>query len=463
MQSEAVLLPEALQPPTLFEGPVALGSLDDQVLQYPARKPPAAWYLALAFTSTLMTLGFSLIGYTFYMGIGVWGNTSPVFWAFDIINFVFWVGIGHAGTLISAILLLFRSRWRNAIARYAEAMTIFAVMCAAIFPLIHVGRPWVTFWLFPYPNQRGLWTNFRSPLIWDVFAVSTYFSVSLMFWYLGLVPDLASLRDRTQRGIRRFFYTVFSLGWRGAASHWQHYEKAYLLLAGLATGLVLSVHSVVSFDFAVSLVPGWHMTIFPPYFVTGAIFAGFAMVVMVLVVVRETMDMKNLITAYHLDVMNRIILAMSCLMGYAYLMEGFTAWYSMDPYLHHIFLQYITGTYGWAGWLTISCNVLIPQLLWSRRIRRSYFGMIFVSLGVTLGMWLERFVIIVVSLHQDYLPSSWHIYKPTLVDFGILFGTFGLFFTLVLLFARVLPVIATSEMKVILPGAQPAHGGGRHE
>jgi Ni/Fe-hydrogenase subunit HybB-like protein len=463
MQSEAVLLPEALQPPTIFEGPVTLGSLDDQVLQYPAKKPPAAWYLAFAFTFTLMCVGFSFIGYTFYEGIGVWGNNRPVFWGFGIINFVFWVGIGHAGTLISAILLLFRSRWRNAIARYAEAMTIFAVMCAGLFPLIHVGRPWVAFWLIPYPNQRGIWTNFRSPLMWDVFAVSTYFSVSLMFWYLGLVPDFASLRDRTTSKIRRFFYTVFSLGWRGAASHWQHYEKAYLLLAGLATGLVLSVHSVVSFDFAVSLVPGWHMTIFPPYFVTGAIFAGFAMVVMVLIVVRETMDLKNLITDYHLDVMNKIILAMSCLMGYAYLMEGFTAWYSMNQYLHHIFLQYISGTYGWAGWLTISCNVLIPQLLWSRRIRRSYVGMLFVSLAVTVGMWFERFVIIVVSLNQDYLPSSWHIYKPTVVDLGILFGTFGLFFTLVLLFARVLPVIATSEMKVILPGAQPAHGGGQHE
>jgi molybdopterin-containing oxidoreductase family membrane subunit len=463
MQSEAVLLPEALQQPTLFEGPVTLGSLDDQVLQYPARKPPAAWYLAFAFTSALMCVGFLFIGYTFYEGIGVWGNNRPVFWGFGIINFVFWVGIGHAGTLISAILLLFRSRWRNAIARFAEAMTIFAVMCAAIFPLIHVGRPWVAFWLVPYPNQRGIWPNFRSPLMWDVFAVSTYFSVSLLFWYLGLVPDLASLRDRTTGGIRRFFYTVVSLGWRGAASHWHHYEKAYLLLAGLATGLVLSVHSVVSFDFAVSLVPGWHMTIFPPYFVTGAIFAGFAMVVLVLVVVRETMDLKGLITPYHLDVMNKIILAMSCLMGYAYLMEGFTAWYSMNQYVHHIFVQYIWGTYGWAGWLTISCNVLIPQLLWSRRVRRSYVGMLFVSVAVTVGMWLERFVIIVVSLHHDYLPSSWHIYKPTVVDFGILFGTFGLFFTLVLLFARILPVIATSEMKVIVPGAQPAHGGGRHE
>jgi molybdopterin-containing oxidoreductase family membrane subunit len=467
MPSEAVLLPDALRSPTLFEGHVTLGGLDDQVLEFPARKPPAAWYAALAFTVAVMTMGFSLIGYTFYMGIGVWGNNRPVFWAFDIINFVFWVGIGHAGTLISAILFLFRARWRNAIARYAEAMTIFAVMCAGIFPLIHVGRPWVAFWLFPYPNQRALWTNFRSPLLWDVFAVSTYFSVSLMFWYLGLVPDLASLRDRTTGKVRRFLYTVLSLGWRGAASHWQHYEKAYLLLAGLATGLVLSVHSVVSFDFAVSLVPGWHMTIFPPYFVTGAIFAGFAMVVIVLVVVRETMDLKNLITAYHLDVMNKVILAMSCLMGYAYVMEAFTAWYSMDQYLHHIFMQYITGTYGWAGCLTISCNVLIPQLLWMRRVRRSYVGMIFVSLAVTVGMWFERFVIIVVSLHQDYLPSSWHIYKPTLIDFGILCGSFGLFFTLVLLFARVLPVIATTEMKVILPGAQPTHGGaasgGHHE
>jgi molybdopterin-containing oxidoreductase family membrane subunit len=296
-----------------------------------------------------------------------------------------------------------------------------------------------------------------------VFAVSTYFSVSLMFWYLGLVPDIASLRDRTRNGLRRTLYTVFSLGWCGAASHWHHYEKAYLLLAGLATGLVLSVHSVVSFDFAVSLVPGWHMTIFPPYFVTGAIFAGFAMVVIVLVVVRETMDLKNLITMYHLDTMNKVILGMSCLMGYAYLMEGFTAWYSMNEYLHHIFKQYISGTYGWAGWLTITCNVFIPQLLWVRRFRRSYPAMLLVSAAVTVGMWFERFVIIVVSLHQDYLPSAWHIYKPTLVDFGVLFGSFGLFFTLVLLFARVLPVIATTEVKAILPGAQPEHRGVTHE
>jgi Ni/Fe-hydrogenase subunit HybB-like protein len=466
MKADAALqreLPEVLRTPELTVGPVTPGSLDDQVLKFPAQKPPRAWYIGFAISASVMTLGLSLIGYTIFTGIGVWGNNSPVFWAFDIINFVFWVGIGHAGTLISAILFLFRKRWRNAIARFAEAMTIFAVMCAGIFPLIHVGRPWLAFWLFPYPNQRALWTNFRSPLLWDVFAVSTYFSVSAMFWFLGLVPDIASMRDRTKNKILKPIYTVLSLGWRGAASHWQHYEKAYLLLAGLATGLVLSVHSVVSFDFAVSLVPGWHMTIFPPYFVTGAIFAGFAMVVIVLVVVREVMDLKNLITDYHLEVMNKVILGMSCLMGYSYFMEGFTAWYSMNEYLHSSFMNLITGTYAWAGWLTISCNVLIPQILWFKKARTSYFWMLLVAMAVTVGMWFERFCIIVISLHKDYLPSSWHLYKPTLVDLGILLGSFGLFFTLVMLFARVLPVIATTEVKAILPGGQPTHQGGGHE
>jgi molybdopterin-containing oxidoreductase family membrane subunit len=457
MKAELAALPEVLREPELTQGTVTPGSLDDQVLMFPATKPPRQWYLALAITVSVMSLGFAFIGYTVATGIGVWGNNSPVFWAFDIINFVFWVGIGHAGTLISAILFLFRKRWRNAIARFAEAMTIFAVMCAGIFPLIHVGRPWLAFWLFPYPNQRALWTNFRSPLLWDVFAVSTYFSVSAMFWYLGLIPDIASMRDRTTNKYLKPVYTILSLGWRGASSHWQHFEKAYLLLAGLATGLVLSVHSVVSFDFAVSLVPGWHMTIFPPYFVTGAIFAGFAMVVIVLVVVRESMQVKNLITDYHLEVMNKVILGMSCLMGYAYIMEGFTAWYSQNEYLHHAFMNIISGTYGWAGWLTITCNIFIPQILWFKKARTSYFWMILVAIAVTVGMWFERFVIIVISLHQDYLPSSWHKYAPTLVDYGILLGSFGLFFTLVLLFARVLPVIATTEMKAILPGAQPSH------
>ncbi|HMA95483.1 MAG TPA: NrfD/PsrC family molybdoenzyme membrane anchor subunit [Polyangiaceae bacterium] len=455
-------IPESLRPIPLTQGKIDPGGVDDQVLAFPARKPPRAWYIAIAITTSLMLMGFGLLGYTIYMGIGVWGNTAPVFWAFDIINFVFWVGIGHAGTLISAILFMFRMRWRNAIARFAEAMTIFAVMCAGIFPALHTGRPWLDYFLFPYPNQRAIWPNFRSPLVWDVFAISTYFSVSAMFWYLGLVPDLASLRDRTKNKFRKTIYTVLSLGWNGAASHWRHYEKAYLLLAGLATGLVLSVHSVVSFDFATSMVPGWHMTIFPPYFVAGAIFAGFAMVVIVLIVVRETMKLHNLITDYHLEVMNKVILAMSCIMGYSYIMEGATAWYSQNEYLMHAFKNIISGTYGWAGWLTISCNILVPQLLWFKKCRTSYFWMILVSVGVTIGMWFERFVIIVISLHQDYLPSSWRIYRPTLVDFGILAGSFGLFFTLVLLFARVLPVIATTEVKAILPGAQPTHGG-HHE
>jgi molybdopterin-containing oxidoreductase family membrane subunit len=455
-------LPEVLREVPLTEGVVTPGSLDDQILGVTDRKPPRKWFLAIAFTSLLATIGFGFIGYTIATGIGVWGNNSPVFWAFDIINFVFWVGIGHAGTLISAILFLFRMRWRNAIARFAEAMTIFAVMCAGIFPLIHVGRPWLAFWLFPYPNERALWPNFRSPLLWDVFAVSTYFSVSAMFWYLGLLPDIASMRDRTENKWRKLAYTILALGWHGSGRHWQHYEKAYLLLAGLATGLVLSVHSVVSFDFATSVVPGWHMTIFPPYFVAGAIFAGFAMVVIVLVVVRESMDLTNLITQRHLEVMNKVILGMSCLMGYSYVMEGFTAWYSQNVYLHHTFINIISGTYGWAGWLTITCNILIPQLLWFKKCRTSYFWMILVAISVTIGMWFERFVIIVISLHQDFLPSAWRNYTPTLVDFGILLGSFGLFFTLVLLFARVLPVIATTEVKGILPGAQPTHGG-HHE
>ena len=466
MSSDAVslpnqMLPEILRTPPVLTGQVSSGSLDDQVHSPIERKPPKAWFVAFAITSVFALIGVVCIGYTVAVGIGVWGNNVPVAWGYAIVNFVFW--IGHAGTLISAILLLFRARWRNAISRFAEAMTIFAVMCAGIFPVIHTGRPWLAFWLFPYPNQRGIWPNFRSPLIWDVFAVSTYFSVSLLFWYLGLVPDFASLRDRTKSKIRKFIYSALCVGWRGAASHWRHYERAYLIIAGIATGLVLSVHSVVSFDFAVALVPGWHMTIFPPYFVTGAIFAGFAMVVMAMIVVRTTMGFDNLITMYHLEVMNRIILTCSCLMGYAYLMEGWTAWYSMNQYVHHTFWAYIAGTYWWAGWLTITCNIIIPQLLWVRRFRRSYPMMILVAISVTIGMWFERFVIIVSSLHQDYMPSAWYVYKPTIIDIGILVGSFGIFFTLVLLFARVLPVIATTEMKSSLPGAQPRHAGGAHE
>jgi len=449
------VVPEALREEPLIAGPLTAAALDEQVLRYPERKPPTAWFIAFAAAASCMSLGFALIGYTVYTGIGAWGNNRPVAWAFDITNFVFWIGIGHAGTLISAILLLFRARWRNAIARFSEAMTIFAVMTAGIFPAIHVGRPWLDYWLFPYPNQRGLWPNFRSPLMWDVFAVSTYFSVSALFWYIGLLPDLASMRGRAKTRLRQIAYTILSLGWRGTPEHWRHFEKAYILLAGLATGLVLSVHSVVSFDFATSVVPGWHMTIFPPYFVTGAIFSGFAMVVLVLGAVRRLMNLEHLITMRHLELANKVILGCSCLMGYSYLCEAFTAWYSMNPYIHHVFLQYVWGAYGWSGWLAIACNVLIPQLFWSRSVRRSLPAMSFVCLAVLVGMWMERFVIIVISLYHDFLPSAWHIYKPTLVDYGILLGSFGFFFTCVLLFARVLPVIATSEVKSTLPGAQP--------
>jgi molybdopterin-containing oxidoreductase family membrane subunit len=387
------------------------------------------------------------MGWTVWKGIGAWGNNSPVFWAFGIINFVFWVGIGHAGTLISAILLLFRQEWRHAISRFAEAMTIFAVICAGIFPLLHVGRPWLAFWLLPYPNQRLMWPNFRSPLVWDVFAVGTYFTVSLLFWYVGLIPDLAALRDRAPEGVRRRVYGLLSLGWRGSAAHWANHGLAYTLLAGLATALVISVHSVVSFDFAVSVVPGWHMTLFPPYFVVGAIFAGFAMVILVLSAVRERMGLGELITWSHMDAMAKVLLAMSCLMAYAYLVEGFTAWYSGDPHVGRMFRNAVSGPYGWAGRLTLACNVLAPQVLWWRRCRRSYRALVPVAAAVTLGMWMERFVIITVSLYQDYLPSASRPYAPTWVDLGILAGSFGLFATLVLLFARYLPVVAAWELK----------------
>ncbi|HLO67594.1 MAG TPA: NrfD/PsrC family molybdoenzyme membrane anchor subunit [Holophaga sp.] len=426
---------------------LAMAALDDQVLAIPEGAAPPWWGRAIACTASVTALGFALMAWTVYRGIGVWGNTSPVFWAFDIINFVFWVGIGHAGTLISAILLLFRQGWRDAIARFAEAMTIFAVICAGIFPLLHVGRPWLAFWLFPYPNQRDLWPNFRSPLVWDVFAVGTYFTVSLLFWYVGLVPDLASLRERARPGWRRGLYTLLSLGWRGSATQWAAFGKAYVLLAGLATALVISVHSVVSFDFAVSIVPGWHMTLFPPYFVVGAIFAGFAMVILVLSVAREALGLQAILTWDHLDAMAKVVLGMSCLMGYAYLMEGFTAWYAQDAHLARAFGNAVTGQYGWTGILTLACNVAVPQLLWRRAWRRSYRVLLPVALAVTVGMWFERFVIIVVNLHQDYLPSSSRPYVPTWVDLGILAGSFGLFFTLVLLFVRFLPIVATSELK----------------
>ena len=421
------------------------------------RRTPRAWWAAFALTGSLTLVLLAMLGYLVTTGIGVWGNNSPVGWAFDITNFVFWIGIGHAGTLISAILYLFRQRWRTSINRFAEAMTLFAVACAAIFPMFHVGRPWRAYWLFPAPNAwLDLWPNFRSPLIWDVFAVSTYGTVSLLFWYVGLIPDLATLRDRAQSRARQVIYGVLSLGWRGSARHWNHYEMAYLLLAGLSTPLVLSVHSIVSFDFAVSLLPGWHTTIFPPYFVAGAIFSGFAMVVTLMVVARQAFGLQHLVTMKHLENMNKVMLATGLIVGYAYGVEFFIAWYSGNPYERFAFVNRALGPYSWAYWIMVGANVLAPQCFWFRRLRTSVPAMFAISILVNIGMWSERFVIIVSSLHRDFLPSAWGMFRPTWVDLLTLAGSFGLFLTLFLLFVRFLPLISMSEVKGMMAAREGA-------
>ncbi len=413
--------------------------------------PTKKWFV-LFFLSNLLLLGGVALGTDmFRKGLGVLGINHPVTWGVFITNFVFWIGIGHAGTLISAILFLFRQKWRTAINRSAEAMTIFAVMTAGIFPLIHTGRPWVAaFWLFPYPNQRELWVNFRSPLLWDVFAVSTYFTISLLFWYTGLVPDIASVRDRCKNKIRKFVYTVLALGWRGEARHWNHYEMVYMLLAALSTPLVLSVHSIVSFDFAVSILPGWHTTIFPPYFVAGAIFSGFSMVVTLLVIAREVFNLKDFIRIYHLEQMNKIILLTGMLVGYAYLMELFVAWYSGNPYERFVFANRVGGPFAWSYWIMMTSNVIAPQIYWFKKLRRSIPVMFVASLIINIGMWFERFTIVVTSLHRDFLPSSWDTYIPTIYDWGITLASFGMFFTLFLLFCRVLPTICMFEVKSVM-------------
>lgn len=419
--------------------------------------PPRRWWIAFAVTGTMLGIGAVCVGITFLYGLGTWGINQPISWGFDIVNFVFWVGIGHAGTLISAILFLLRQRWRNGIARFAEAMTIFAVMCAGIFPLLHTGRPWLPLYLTPYPNQHGLWVNFTSPLLWDVFAVSTYFTVSAVFWYLGLVPDLATLRDRTTHPLKKALYSTLSLGWRHSNRHWHHFERAYLILAGFATPLVLSVHTIVSFDFAVSVIPGWHTTIFPPYFVAGAVFSGFAMVQNSLIVVRQAFGLKHLITLDTLEKMNKVMILTGSLVGYAYAMEFFIAWYSGNPVESFVFINRALGPYAWAYWIMIGCNVISPQLFWSRRIRRSIPAMFVIGILVNVGMWFERFVIVVTSLSRDFLPTSWGHYVPSPIDAGIFIGSIGLFFTLILLFVRVLPVISLAEIKAVVPGAQPHH------
>lgn len=447
----------------VIAGRLSLAQIEELVARPLDTKPDRKFFIALSISGSLLLLGAICLGFSFYYGIGLWGNNQPVGWAVPIVNFVFWVGIGHAGTLISAILFLLRQKWRTGIARFAEAMTIFAVICAGIFPVIHTGRPWLAGYLLPYPNQHSLWVNFTSPLLWDVFAVSTYFTVSLVFWYIGLIPDFATLRDRTTSKFKKTIYSIFSLGWRHSSRHWQHYEKAYMLLAGFATPLVLSVHTIVSFDFAVSIIPGWHTTIFPPYFVAGAIFSGFAMVVTVLVFVRKIFNLENIITVDHLEKMNKVILATGMMVGYAYGMEFFIAWYSGVQAEQFVFINRAFGPYAWAYWIMVSCNVIFPQLFWFRKFRRSIPVMMVIVILVNVGMWFERFVITVTSLHRDFLPSSWGYYKPTFFDIGILLGSFGLFFTLVILFTKSLPVVSISEVKAVAEGAQPTHRGGHHE
>jgi Ni/Fe-hydrogenase subunit HybB-like protein len=422
------------------------------------RKPGKLWWIFFSI-SVLLTLQFAAeITYQVVKGVGIWGLNHPVGWAVDITSFVFWIGIGHAGTLISAILHLFRQRWRTAINRSAEAMTIFAVMTAGLFPLIHTGRPWFAYWLVPYPNWRYLWVNFRSPLVWDVFAVTTYLTISLCFWYTGLIPDFATLRDRST-GWRRGIYSILSLGWRGSERHWQHYERAYMMLAGLSTPLVLSVHSVVSFDFATSILPGWHTTIFPPYFVAGAIFSGFAMVVTLLVILRKVFKMEDYVTLHHLENMNKIILVTGMMVGYAYAVEMFIAvLYSGNAYEKFTFINRATGPFAWSYWIMVSCNVLVPQIFWFRRFRRSIPVMFAVSILVNVGMWFERFTIIVSSLHRDFLPTAWSYYKPTIFDYSVIVGSFGFFFMWFLLFCRFFPTISIAEVKSVLWNAKRAAG-----
>ena len=420
-------------------------------------KTPLWWWWALMVSSSILAILGAMVAYLISTGVGVWGENIPVGWAFDITNFVFWVGIGHAGTLISAILLLFRQKWRTSINRSAEAMTLFAVACAGLFPLIHMGRSWLFWFLLPAPNPNVIWPNFRSPLMWDVFAVSTYGTVSLLFWYVGLIPDLGTMRDRATTRLSKTLYGIGALGWRGSATHWRHYESCCLLLAGLATPLVLSVHTIVSFDFAMAIVPGWHTTIFPPYFVTGAIFSGFAMVITLLIPLRKLFHLEDLITPRHLNVICKIILTTGSIVGYAYATELFMAWYSVNTFEQFAFLNRATGPYAWAYFTMISCNVISPQLFWFSYFRRNPWAMFVVSIFVNIGMWFERFVIIVTSLHRDNLPSSWSMYTPTWVELLTLLGTFGLFFTLFLLFVRFLPMVNIFEVKGVLPEADP-HG-----
>lgn len=436
----------------LITGGKTLHDVTEDIAGRVEEKPAKTWLLAMAVSLGALTVGAYAVAMLLWEGIGMWGLNKTVGWAWDITNFVWWVGIGHAGTLISAILLLFRQRWRMSINRAAEAMTIFAVICAAMFPVLHMGRPWLGFyWALPLPNTFGsLWVNFNSPLLWDVFAISTYFAVSLVFWYIGLIPDFATIRDRATNKVSAAIYGALSFGWDGAARTWSRYETVALVLAGLATPLVLSVHTIVSFDFATSVIPGWHTTIFPPYFVAGAIFSGFAMVLTLLLITRKVYKLEDYITIQHIELMNIVIIITGCIVGIAYITELFMAWYSGVEAEQYAFLNRATGPYWWAYWSMMTCNVISPQLFWFKKIRTNLAATFVISIIVNIGMWFERFVIIVTSLHRDFLPSSWAMFYPTMYDVGVYLFTFGLFFTAFFLFAKFFPVINMAEVKSII-------------
>src|ERR1035437_1418543 len=454
MDEQYKMTVDAARAPVIEPG-YTFGTVTEKISAIVLTRPASnGWFLGfgIAFMLTMMLL--YAIGYLFLKGVGIWGVTIPIGWGFAIVNFVWWIGIGHAGTLISAILCLLRQTWRNSINRFAEAMTLFAVACAGIFPLAHMGRPWLAYWMFPYPNTMRYWPNFRSPLVWDVFAVSTYFTISLVFWFVGLIPDFASLRDRAESTLVQRIYGVLAMGWRGSARHWHRYETAYLLLAGLATPLVVSVHTVVSFDFAVAIVPGWHTPLFPPYFVAGAIYSGFAMVLTLAIPIRAIYGLEDFITLRHLENMAKVMLVTGLIVAYGYTIEAFIAWYGGNKYEGFMMWNRMTGPYAPVYWLLICCNIVIPPALWSRRVRTNTKALFVIAIIVNIGMWLERFIIVVTSLHRDFLPSSWGMYNPTIWDWATFVGTIGLFLTLLFLFLRFLPMISIAEMRAILPEAK---------
>ncbi|HEY3052658.1 MAG TPA: NrfD/PsrC family molybdoenzyme membrane anchor subunit [Thermoanaerobaculia bacterium] len=461
--TQELRIPERFIPAPTIEPGHSFATITDHISTIVLRKKtPLGWLFGFLISLGGVTLLMITITYLITKGVGIWGINHPVGWGFDILNFVWWIGIGHAGTLISAILLLLRQEWRTSINRFAEAMTLFAVASAGLYPALHTGRPWYDFWLFPYPNTMSLWPQFRSPLMWDVFAVTTYATVSLLFWYVGLIPDLATLRDRATNIWIKRAYGIFALGWRGSAKHWHRYEHAYLLLAGLSTPLVLSVHTIVSFDFAVAQVPGWHTTFFPPYFVAGAVFAGFAMVLILAIPARKFFKLEDFITLKHLENMGKVMLATGLIVFYAYMMELFYAWYSGNTFEEYLARNRVFGPY-WKMYVAlIVCNGLAPQMMWFKRLRTSPFWLFVTAMFVSAGMWLERFVIIPGSLHRDFLPSSWGMYHGTLWDWNMFIGSIGLFFCLLFLFVRVLPMISIFEMRTLLPEAQAHAEGEEH-